>query len=216
MFLIVAGGDAPDNVFLQARAAKARVVIAADRGAQYCLNAGVRPDLVVGDMDSLPPEVFEEVKKSGIPFQKHDACKDETDTQLALHAALSQGARSIEMLASTGDRIDHTLANIHLLYAAHVRGVDACILSPDSRIFLIDSLSTISGMKGALVSLLPLSKEVKGISLSGFQWNLEDASMEIGNPYGISNRLVSDEARIQVRAGALIAVLYFPAPCSGG
>ncbi len=211
MFLIVSGGNAPDSLFLKARAAKARMVIAADRGAEYCLRAGIRPDLVVGDMDSLPLETFEEVKKAGIPFQRHDTSKDETDTRLALLAALEGGARSVEMVAATGDRIDHTLANIHLLYAALLRGVDACILAHDCRIFLVDSCSTISGNKGALVSLLPLTPKVGGISLSGFQWNIEEASMEIGNPYGISNRVCSDEARIQVGEGTLIAVIYFPA-----
>ncbi|HQG30992.1 MAG TPA: thiamine diphosphokinase [Deltaproteobacteria bacterium] len=211
MFLIVSGGDAPDSVFLKARAAKARMVIAADKGAEYCLRAGVRPDLVVGDMDSLPLDILEEVKKAGIPFQRYDTCKDETDTRLALLAALEGGARSIEMIAATGDRIDHTLANIHLLYAALLRGVDACILTPDSRIFLVDACSTISGSKGALVSLLPLTAVVRGISLSGFRWDIEEASMEIGNPYGISNKVCSDEARIQVREGTLVAVIYSPA-----
>lgn len=186
------------------------MVIAADKGAEYCLKAGVRPDLVVGDMDSLPPEVLEEAEKAGIPLRRHDACKDETDTQLALLAALERGARDIEMIAATGDRVDHTLANIHLLRAARLRGADACILSPDSTIFLVDSERTISGRTGALVSLLPLTQEVRGLSLSGFQWNVVEALMEIGNPYGISNRVCSDEARIQVREGTLVAVIYFP------
>ncbi|HNU74801.1 MAG TPA: thiamine diphosphokinase, partial [Deltaproteobacteria bacterium] len=56
------------------------MIIAADRGAQYCLDAGVKPDLVVGDMDSISPDAFEEVKRSGIPLEKYSSEKDETDT----------------------------------------------------------------------------------------------------------------------------------------
>ncbi|MFA5654573.1 MAG: thiamine diphosphokinase, partial [Desulfomonilia bacterium] len=207
MFLIVSGGDAPDPAFLQARAEKARMIIAADRGAGYCLRAGVRPDVVVGDMDSISPAARREAERSGIPFIRHSTEKDKTDTQLALDIALDRGASCIEMLACIGDRFDHSLANVHLLYAALKAGVDAAILTPSHRIFLVDSAAGIEGMKGALLSLLPLSLEVRGVCLSGFQWPLKDAVMEMGNPYGISNRVVSEQARICVREGVLAAVL---------
>ncbi len=215
MFLIVSGGDAPDPVFLQARAEKARMIIAADRGAGYCLRAGVRPDVVVGDMDSISPSARREVERSGIPFIQHSTEKDQTDTQLALDIALDRGAGFIEMVACTGDRFDHSLANVHLLYAALKAGVDAAILDPSHRIFLVDSEAGIDGMKGALLSLLPLSLEARGVSLSGFQWPLKDAVMEVGNPYGISNRIVSEQARIYVREGVLVAVLFFPEATGG-
>ncbi len=215
MFLIVSGGDAPDPVFLQARAEKARMIIAADRGAEYCLRAGVKPDVVVGDMDSISSAARREAEESGIPLVRHSTEKDQTDTQLALDIALARGAGSIEMIACTGDRFDHSLANVHLLYAALRAGVDAAILAPSHRIFLVDSEAGIEGMNGAVLSLLPLSLEVRGVSLSGFQWPLTDAVMEVGNPYGISNRIVSEQARIRVREGVLVAVLFFP-ESSGG
>jgi len=215
MFLIVSGGDAPDPAFLQARAEKARMIIAADRGAGYCLRAGVRPDIVVGDMDSISPAALREVERSGIPFIQHSPEKDKTDTQLALDIALDRGTSCIEMVACTGDRFDHSLANVHLLYAALKAGVDAAITAPSHRIFLVDSDAGIDGMKGAVLSLLPLSLEVRGVSLSGFQWPLEDAVMEVGNPYGISNRIISEQARIRVREGVLVAVL-FPPEAAGG
>ncbi len=215
MFLIVSGGDAPDPVFLLARAKKARMIIAADRGAGYCLRAGVRPDVVVGDMDSISPSARREVERSGVPLIQHSTEKDQTDTQLALDIALDRGAGCIEMVACTGDRFDHSLANVHLLYAALKAGVDAAILAPSHRIFLVDSEAGIDGMKGAILSLLPLSLEAKGVILSGFQWPLEDAVMEVGNPYGISNRIVSEQARIHVREGVLVAVLLFPEATGG-
>lgn len=186
------------------------MVIAADKGAEYCLDAGVRPDLVVGDMDSISLAAYDEIKKSGIPLKEHDPCKDQTDTQLALEEAFRQGAQCIELTAATGDRFDHSLANVHLLYAARDRGIGMSILSQTSRIFLVDSRYEVSGMKGATVSLLPLTMEVDGVSLSGFQWPLENASMKVGNPYGISNRILSDEALIEVRTGILIITLFFP------
>lgn len=191
------------------------MIIAADRGAGYCLRAGVKPDVVVGDMDSISPAARREAERSGIPFIQHSTEKDKTDTQLAMDIALNRGAGCIEMLACTGDRFDHSLANVHLLYAALKAGVDAEILAPSHRIFLVDSEAGIDGMNGAVLSLLPLSLEVRGVCLSGFQWPLKGAVMEVGNPYGISNRIVSEQARIRVREGVLVAVLFFPERRSG-
>lgn len=215
MFLIVSGGDAPDPVFLRARAEKASMIIAADKGADYCLNAGVKPDLVVGDMDSISRAARDEAEKSGIPLKKHSPEKDETDTRLALDVAMDLGARRIEMIACIGDRFDHGLANVHLLHAARRRDVEAWVLTPSCRIFLVDSRAEIAGMKGATLSLLPLTMVVRGITLSGFRWPLRDAVMEVGNPYGVSNRVISEDALIQVREGVLIAVLFFPKPGMG-
>jgi thiamine pyrophosphokinase len=116
MILIVSGGDAPAPDFLKGRAEKAGKVIAADRGAEYCLAAGIRPDLVVGDMDSVSPSVLRELSEAGTTLKRHAPEKDETDTRLALDEALAMGGRSIEILAGTGSRIDHSLANIHLFF----------------------------------------------------------------------------------------------------
>lgn len=216
MFLIVSGGDAPSPDFLKSRAEGALKIIAADRGAGYCLRAGVRPDFVVGDMDSLSPADLGRLQASGVPLERHSREKDETDTELALNLAISQGAAEVEMLACTGDRFDHTLANIHLLLAARRRGVEAWILSESFKIFLVDSQARLTGMEGATLSLLPLSFEVKGISLSGFRWDLSGASMEVGSPVGISNRVVSLEAVIRVEEGVLVAELFFPSKPRAG
>lgn len=188
----------------------ARKVIAADRGAQYCLDAGVTPDLVVGDMDSLPADVLERLRQEGISLKVHPAMKDDTDTALALEEAVRLGADEVELLAATGDRFDHSLANVHLLYSALRRKVNACIVSPMWRIFLVDGTASIRGRKGATASLLPLTVEVSGISLTGFQWPLDDAAMHLGNPYGVSNVVTDDTASITVREGVLIAIVSEP------
>jgi thiamine pyrophosphokinase len=215
MFLIVSGGEAPGSAFVRERAEMARKVIAADSGARYCLEAGVTPDLVVGDMDSLPDKLHTQIREAGIPLKIHPPMKDETDTRLALEEAISLGARKVEIIAATGDRFDHSLANLHLLYSAHLRKVDACIHSPGCRIFLVEGGAVIRGVKGATISLLPLTMEAGGITLAGFQWPLTDAVMKLGDPYGISNVVCSDEARIEVRAGILIVTILEARPGSG-
>jgi thiamine pyrophosphokinase len=204
MFLIISGGDAPNNELIRERASRAEKIIAADKGAQYCLKAGIVPDIVVGDMDSIAADDLERLYENNVKLMKYSRDKDQTDTQLALDLALQDGADEVEILAACGSRIDHCLANVHLLHHALAHGVQACILTSSQRIFLVDSDYTLRGLKGLTISLLPLTMKVEGICLSGFKYNLDNASMEIGNPIGISNVIISDESRIRLGEGVLI------------
>jgi thiamine pyrophosphokinase len=204
MFLIISGGDAPNNELIRERASRAEKIIAADKGARYCLKAGIVPDIVVGDMDSIAADDLERLYENNVELMKYSHDKDQTDTQLALDLALKDGADEVEILAACGNRFDHCLANVHLLQHALDHGIQACILTSSQRIFLIDSEYTLRGLKGQTVSLLPLTMTVQGICLEGFKYNLENASMKIGNPIGISNIITSDESRISLGEGVLI------------
>lgn len=207
MFLIVAGGEPPGNELLRHRALEAAMIIAADSGAGYCLDAGVTPQLVVGDMDSLDSETAERLTGLGIEMKRFSTDKDRTDTEIALDEAIVRGAKRVDILGAIGDRLDHTLANIHLMCMALRNGVATRIISDTQQVFLVDSHETIKGSWGRTVSFLPLTEQVEGITLTGFVYELEDAVMEIGKPYGISNVVKTDPAFVKVGKGVLLAVL---------
>lgn len=208
MILIVSGGQPAPARLLEERARAAEMVIAADKGGEYCLEAGVIPDLVVGDMDSVNPELLDELCARGrTEVRRYPARKDETDTQIALEAAIAQRASSVEILCATGDRIDHTLANVHLLYRALRQGVNACLYAPTQCVLLVDSEWIVEHRAGALISLLPLTPVVEGLSVEGCAYPLTDARMELGDPYGVSNVIVADKARITVGYGVVIVIL---------
>lgn len=210
MYLIVAGGEQPSGSLLAPAAARAEYVIAADRGAWYCLQAGRCPDLVVGDMDSLPHEVLEELRRQSVEIMVLRPDKDETDTQIAIQEALRRGAPSITLLAALGSRFDHSLANVHLLLLAHRARVPAEIVTERHRIFLVEREATITEAHGSTISLLPLGMRASGISLQGFAFELHDATLELAYPRGISNVITDAQARVTVREGILIAVLMKP------
>lgn len=207
MFLIVTGGDRPGRELLEDLASRAELIIAADRGAQYCLEHGITPGLVVGDMDSIDHASLLRLEAMRVEMKKCSPDKDRTDTEIALDEAVLRGARHIEIIGATGDRLDHTLANVHLLRKALKRGITARITSQTQQIFLVDSHETITGSRGCTISFLPLSGRVRGISLDGFRYPLKDAAMEMGKPYGISNVVESDRAHIALSSGILLAVL---------
>ena len=116
--LIVLGGDAPERMLLLSCAGYADLKIAADRGVEAFEGTGVLPDLLVGDMDSVNPEVLESVQQR-TQVQRLPVQKDDTDGVHALDQAIARGAKSITILGALGGRMDHAMANLMLLVRAH-------------------------------------------------------------------------------------------------
>lgn len=208
MILIVCGGEAPNRTQLTNLAQEASLIIAADSGASHCLAAGLRPSLVVGDMDSITAQDLATLERDQITLIRHAANKDQTDSQLALDLALEHSPAAIYILGACGDRPDHSLANIHLLSRAARRGVSAHILTTaGDEIFLISDCATITGHEGCTLSILPFGGRAAGICLKGFRYPLIEATMEPWEPYGISNVIESDSAEIKVKTGQLLAFM---------
>lgn len=207
MFLIVTGGEPPGRGLITDLAVKATCVVAADRGAVYCREAGITPRVVVGDMDSLDAGVVEAMEASGSEVLRFSADKDRTDTEIALDEAIRRGAERVVILGALGGRIDHALANVHLLLKALRRGVPARIMTENQEVFLVDGEAVIEDRLGSTVSFLPLTERVEGLCLKGFQYELEGTSMEIGRPYGVSNVIRHPRARVSLETGVLLAVV---------
>lgn len=200
--LIVLGGDAPSPGLLRACAAKAQWVAAADSGLAAFEKAGMTPDLLIGDMDSVSPDVL--ARFEGRVSQRRLNCiKDDTDGVDALDLAIERGAKRITILGALGGRLDHALANVMLLVRAARRGVWAELRSEDVRIVRVDGAYTLEGAKGHTVSLLPLG-EASGVTLSGFFYPLHEHTLTSEHPLGVSNVVTEDPAVVQVAQGDLI------------
>jgi thiamine pyrophosphokinase len=75
-------------------------------------------------------------------------------------------------------------------------------------VFVIAQTTLMEGIAGQTISIFPLSDMVQGIELEGFEYPLSGATMEIGAPYGISNRLQADRGVIAIGSGCLLVVQY--------
>lgn len=198
--LIFSGGDfstLPDNIDIN----EYKLVIAADSGYISAKDAGVVPHIVIGDFDSYPEEMVLAEK-----IIRLNPVKDMTDTQEAIDEAITRGADFITILGALGGRIDHTLANIHLLKYAQAKGVFAEIADVDTYIRLADSYCDVMRREGFCLSLIPLT-DCCGVSISGVFYPLENADLPVGNPYGISNEFTEDCAHIEVQDGDLLVML---------
>ena len=117
----------------------------------------------------------------------------------------------IYVFGAFGTRIDHTLANVSLLALGLKKGVQIKLIDEWCEIFIVSHEYAVEGQPGQTVSLLPLSDMVTGITIDGFDYPLKDGTMEIGTPYGVSNRLAAASGIISVKTGHLLVIRYFKA-----
>lgn len=208
--LIITGGTLDlsfANSFLKDE--KFQRIIAVDGGLEAAKALGLEPDVIVGDFDTVKKEVLEDYrKKEHIVWDVHQPEKDETDTELALLRAQSIGCDEIVILGATGGRMDHMIGTIHLLFPCLQKGIEAYILDPQNRIYLIDGERHFrkESLWGNYISFLPLTEEIKGITLTGFKYPLVETDIEIGSSRCISNELEEDEGRITFTDGVLMVV----------
>ncbi|HUC90585.1 MAG TPA: thiamine diphosphokinase [Paenibacillus sp.] len=183
------------------------ILIGADSGSLFLVEHGFRPDLSIGDFDSVTPQQLEWIKAGSLSTEACDPVdKDYTDTELAFRRALEEKPDEIVLIGALGTRFDHSIANIHLLVEALRRGVPAVIADEHNEIRLTDSRLTIRSGGYANVSLLPLTPRVTGITLRGFRYPLTDAALEMGQSLGISNVLDGETGDIAIRDGWLLVI----------
>lgn len=184
-------------------------IIAVDGGLEAARSLKLEPDIIVGDFDTAKPELVAYYRrKEHIIWEVHQPEKDDTDTELAIKRALACGCGRIVILGATGGRLDHMLGNIHLLYPCLQKGVHAAIVDPQNRLYMIDGEYHFPAKKmwGKYISFLPLTQEVKGITLKGFKYPLTGRDIEIGTSLCISNELIEEEGVITFEDGVLIVV----------
>ncbi len=215
--LVVADGDVPDRAALD-RAwpgwADVDVVIAADGGAVRAERLGLTIDLVIGDRDSLSDADLARMEARGIPVRRLPAAKDESDTEIAVLAALAKGAGRVTIVGSLGGpRFDHTLANVGLL-ALPALGGNGELIDDRTRITLLEAPGpegrpvrrSLSGPIGELVSLLPVLGDVDGVTTEGLEYPLRDEPLSAGPARGLSNVRIAPDAAVTLRRGRLLII----------
>jgi len=204
--LVFANGALPHPEVARHLAAQADLILCADGGAHHARSLGMRPHVVIGDMDSLAPNLCAQLRDAGTQFLVYPACKDETDLELALLYAVEQGATRITVVGARGGRIDHELSNLLLLAHPQLAGVDVRIVSGDQEIILIRREATFRGSSGDMLSLLPFGGDVHGITTSGLEYPLCDETLYFGPARGVSNVFAVPEPSVRLSSGLLLAV----------
>lgn len=216
---ILADGDAPARAALDVAwpgwAEGLDVVIAADGGARHAADLGLTVDMWVGDGDSVDADALEALEAAGVALRRVAAAKDESDTELAVAAALERGATEIVVLgAFGGPRFDHTLANVGLLAMPGLASGAMTLLDAATRLRFLRAPGAagapvsleLDGRPGDLVSLLPFGQGVEGVTTAGLEWPLRDEPLPAGPARGLSNVRLATAASVTVRNGLLLVV----------
>jgi thiamine pyrophosphokinase len=201
---IVGNGEIADSAWLSNKVKNycPDLIIAADGGFNHLKKAMITPHVLLGDFDSI--ESLPESKSFKIlTFPKE---KDFTDIELAIEHAIVKGCDSICLAGATGSRLDHSIANIFLLRKLYESGIESEIVDEHHEMFLINGHKTLYGFEGALLSLLPLDPIVSGVTLKGFKYPLENASIRMGDTIGISNIVISKNCEINASNGLLLGI----------
>ncbi|TCK98329.1 thiamine diphosphokinase [Natranaerovirga hydrolytica] len=163
-------------------------------------------DLLVGDLDTAQPSLVKKYKKKDMEIVSHSPDKDYTDTHLALIEAVNRGCKEVTVVGGLGSRMDHTLANIHVLKYALDNNVRAEIINEQNRIYCMNKALTIEEAFGKYISLIPLSTSVEGISSEGLKYELQDTNLKIGHSIGVSNEIMQLPVTLRVKKGYLIII----------
>lgn len=197
--------------------------IAVDAGWETCQAAGITPDVVLGDFDSLG------FVPQGVPVAQFPHIKDESDMELAFMHAQEQGAQEVYVYGALAGRLDHTLANLQLFAEGAKRGIGVVGIGSDFAVVALaagnasagnafagkafaqlsfdafDPL-TLSGSYAPYISLFALGGSAQGVHISGLMYEVEDFCLPATTSRGLSNEFTGKDACITFAQGCLLVV----------
>ena len=186
---------------LRERPVPGDLVIAADAGYRVCQTAGVVPDVILGDFDSM------EAPKAGDRIVRLPVEKDDTDMMLAVKTGLARGYRTFVLYGGMGGRLDHTYANLQTLAYLVDHGARGFLLGGDFAVTALkeDRLAFPAGLTGPVSVFCP-GEPAEGVSIEGLYYPLQDAVLTSGFPLGVSNQFTGVPASVSVRRGTLLVM----------
>ena len=204
--LIAGSGRENSNDFYLKISRDFDFIIGVDRGAEVLLDAGVKPDIAIGDFDSVTDLSY--IEGSGIRILKFPVEKDKSDTELAIEFALGKGFDVFVMTSMLGRRTDHLLFNISLLVNLYRKGKDCTIIEEHEEIRLLESeRKTFHVRSGDIVSLFPIDKIIYGVSTEGLKYELQGKNLVSSSTLSLSNVALKNDVSISVKKG-IVLVLF--------
>jgi thiamine pyrophosphokinase len=209
--IIVSNGRFGDASFFKKKFSEMadRLIICCDGAAQNLIKTKIKPDIVIGDMDSINTFQLADFKKEGIKIIEYPTKKDFTDTELALDYALNMNPSAIYIWGALGGRIDHILGNVFLLLRGKRAKVNTYLIDEYAEAFLPKNEVIFSEAVRCTVSLLALTPKVDGITLSGFAYPLNNETLRMGETRGLSNYIKESTAKINFASGELLVIRYW-------
>jgi thiamine pyrophosphokinase len=203
--IVADGAHAPSD---QHVLADADVVIAADGGANWLATIGRTPHEVVGDFDSVSPDVLARLEGAGVNLDRHPIDKDASDLELSLAAAVAAGADEKVILGALGGELDHLAANLLLLGSDLAAGRLITLVHDRTTARLLSGPSRleIAAPAGSRVRLLTIGGSAVGVTTRGLHWPLDGDRLDAGSSRGLANVVTETPAEVSLAAGHLLVI----------
>jgi thiamine pyrophosphokinase len=211
---IVVTGAAPLDERSVAELPPGAYIVAADGGLDHALAAGLHPDALVGDLDS--------VSAAGLAWahthasvHTHATDKATTDTELAIEHALGIRPRRLILIAGVGDRLDHSIAAVGALGAATlapVESVEGWWGSDHLLVVTPQRPAAVDAPAGTTFSVLAMHGPASGVTITGARWPLDGVELAPLVGLGVSNTVVEPPARVTVGTGLVTVIVNLDHP----
>ncbi len=205
-FVIFANGLVPEPEELRRLIRQADRIVCADGGTRLALLLGLKPEAVVGDLDSMAGSDRLQIEQAGIPILQHPTDKDETDLELALQYVIEKGPSAILIVGALGGRLDQTLGNLALITGPQFDRLNCSIDDGVEQVRLCRKRVEVVGAPGDLISLIPWGGPVSKVRTEGLRWALDGETLQPDKSRGISNEMLAQRAVIQCESGLLLVI----------
>lgn len=198
--VIICSGTIQNYDYISSLIRSDDTVICADGGYDHAVKMKIKPDVVLGDMDSVTSDYSAE------SFEKFPVEKDWTDGEIAVDYAIKHGFDEVIMTGCTGSRADHTLSNIFLLKKFADNNISAAVIDDNNTIYMPNCGMKLHGKKGDIVSVVPIGSDVTGYTTKGMYYEVENITLGFGTTIGNSNCMLSDECELSWKTGRAVVI----------
>ena len=180
--------------------------IGVDRGAYWLITNGVIPNIAIGDFDSVTFRQMKMIKNQSKRMDIYPKKKNKTDMELAIEHAIGLHPNEVMIYGAAGDRLDHTMGNIHLLEQLDEKSIAGAIRDESNEILIVSSrLKVKKDVRFPYISILSVTDAVK-VTLAGFAYDLSHTIIHRRQTIGISNEIRGDEATIEIHNGKALVI----------
>ncbi|HTK82396.1 MAG TPA: thiamine diphosphokinase [Bacteroidota bacterium] len=201
--LIIANGPLPAQPNLSKLVAAAGLIVCADGGANKARKRRLKPDIILGDLDSISPATKKHFSRVPIVLIED---QESTDLEKAISFCVRRGVRQADIVGALGERIDHATGSLGCFKEFGER-IELRFHDAYGMLLRVHGTIKVEAKKGQKISLIPLDR-CSGITTRNLLYPLNNETLELGKREGISNQATSSAVTVSVRKGTLLLYLF--------
>lgn len=199
-WLVIAHGEPLPAEQLR-KLAENKAVLVLDGALQTVLQRGIQPQIVLGDFDSIPPDVKKAEAQSFVWLHQSD--QETTDLEKALQYLDNIKASSVTITHAVGWRLDHSLHNLRLLKRFHQAFKSLVLMTALEQVFYLENQAvTLKADDPQPLAVLAFTEAE--VSSRGLQYEMQSLPLQFAVQESISNYLQALAGEIVVKGGVLL------------